>query len=445
MWGQGRTCVAGEKAGPSQGSAFGRCRGFNGIVPRADALRMHHRGAAGPRGRYPAGLSRGAGSRAAGLPAPDWWRGFRSRELTRWSSRRSSPISTSRPPSRASSRPTRRAGSPARRCCRPSFQRQRDALARRAGAAARQSRRRRPRTHFSAGLNASYEIDFWGKNRAALRAAQDTAIASRFDREVIVLSTVASVITTYFQVLAAQDRLRIARDNVDAATRVLNAIRTASRSAPRAARHRAAGVAGRAAARRDPAARSAVAPEHRDAGGAGRRAPARVTVRGGSLSGSASRSVSPGLPSDLLLQRPDIREAEAQLAAANANVEAARAAFFPSISLTGQGGIVSTALNTLFTPQAIYSSRREPDAAGVRRLPARRPARTAEGPAHRAVAALSQGHRLGLRRRRARADRDRTTSPSRSGCSARWSRPRGAPTSSPRRSCATARSTSPPC
>lgn len=62
------------------------------------------------------------------------------------------------------------------------------------------------------------------------------------------------------------------------------------------------------------------------------------------------------MPSHLLLQRPDIREAEAQLEAANANVESARAALFPSISLTGQGGVASTALNTLFVPQsAIYS------------------------------------------------------------------------------------------
>ena len=84
--------------------------------------------------------------------------------------------------------------------------------------------------------------------------------------------------------------------------------------------------------------------------------PARLNVRGGSLSAIAPQRVAPGLPSDLLLQRPDIREVEAQLSAANANVESARAALFPSISLTGQGGFVSTALNTLFIPQsAIYS------------------------------------------------------------------------------------------
>ena len=63
-----------------------------------------------------------------------------------------------------------------------------------------------------------------------------------------------------------------------------------------------------------------------------------------------------GFRPTLLLQRPDIREVEAQLAAANANVQSARAALLPSISLTGQGGFVSAALHTLFVPQsAIYS------------------------------------------------------------------------------------------
>ena len=126
--------------------------------------------------------------------------------------------------------------------------------------------------------------------------------------------------------------------------------------------------------------------------------PARVTVRGGSLAAIAAQRPSPGLPSDLLLQRPDIREAEAQLAAANANVESARAALFPSIQLTGQGGFVSTALHTLFIPQsAIYSlaaSLTQPVFDGFRLL---EPARSAARAAHRAVAALPQGHHLGLR------------------------------------------------
>jgi len=84
--------------------------------------------------------------------------------------------------------------------------------------------------------------------------------------------------------------------------------------------------------------------------------PRTVTRSGGRPISTAIPRVTPGLPSQLLTQRPDIREAEAQLAAANANVESARAALFPTISLTGSGGYVSTALNTLFLPaSAVYS------------------------------------------------------------------------------------------
>ena len=79
--------------------------------------------------------------------------------------------------------------------------------------------------NYSASLSASYEIDFWGKNRAALRAAEELAVASRFDREVVALTTVVSVANSYFLVLAAQDRLRIARNNLEAATRVYNLIK----------------------------------------------------------------------------------------------------------------------------------------------------------------------------------------------------------------------------
>ena len=78
---------------------------------------------------------------------------------------------------------------------------------------------------YSTSLSASYEIDFWGKNRAALRAAEQLAVASRFDREVVALTTVVSVANAYFLVLEAQDRLRIARNNLAAATRVYNLIK----------------------------------------------------------------------------------------------------------------------------------------------------------------------------------------------------------------------------
>jgi outer membrane protein, multidrug efflux system len=64
--------------------------------------------------------------------------------------------------------------------------------------------------------------------------------------------------------------------------------------------------------------------------------------------------VTPGLPSELLVRRPNVRKAEAKLAGADANVAAARAAFFPAIQLTGQGGLQSLALATLFGPGAAF-------------------------------------------------------------------------------------------
>ena len=101
--------------------------------------------------------------------------------------------------------------------------------------------------------------------------------------------------------------------------------------------------------------------------------------------------VTPGLPSDLIGQRPDIREAEAQLASANANVHNARAAFFPSITLTGEGGYQSAALRTLLRPEsAFFNLAAGSGAAGARRRPPAGPVRPAEGPAGRTAAALPQ-------------------------------------------------------
>ena len=81
-----------------------------------------------------------------------------------------------------------------------------------------------------------------------------------------------------------------------------------------------------------------------------------MRVTGGSLDRIASPRVTPGLPSELLTQRPDIRRQEAQLASATANVGSARAQFFPTIQLTGQGGYQSSALVSLFQPHAAFFS-----------------------------------------------------------------------------------------
>jgi NodT family efflux transporter outer membrane factor (OMF) lipoprotein len=290
----------------------------------------------------------GGGPRAA-RPAQDWWRGFRSGELTMLVERAylaNLDIAAAVARIEQADAQTRIAGAPLLPLI--DFD----------GSAARTGTGTGPGVGtLRAVLNASYEIDFWGKNRAALRSAEYGAIASRFDREVIALSTVGSVINVYFQILAAQDRLRIAHDNVRAATRILAVYRErfaagtgndldVAQQESLLAQQRASIPPLDQQLRQNIATLAVFLGEP----------PARLTVRGGSLSAIAPQRVAPGLPSDLLLQRPDIREVEAQLAAANANVESARAALFPSISLTGQGGFVSTALNTLFIPQsAIYS------------------------------------------------------------------------------------------
>ena len=211
------------------------------------------------------------------------------------------------------------------------------------------------RVNYQTALNASYELDFWGKNRAISQAAQELAIAARFDRDVVAISTTVSVGTAYFLVLGAQERLRIARQNVAAAERVLTLIR----------QRFDAGTASQL----DVAQQETLVNNQRVAipqldlvlrqnmatlGALIGRAPALVKIRGGSIYSLNIPTVTAGLPSELLIQRPDIRAAEARLVGADASVVAARAAFFPSITLTGQYGIASTALKNLFTPQAIF-------------------------------------------------------------------------------------------
>src|ERR1700676_5033007 len=79
--------------------------------------------------------------------------------------------------------------------------------------------------NYSASLSASYELDFWGKNRDAAQAAEETSVANRFDRDVVALTTLTSVANAYFQVLASQDRIRTAERNIASATRILEAIK----------------------------------------------------------------------------------------------------------------------------------------------------------------------------------------------------------------------------
>ena len=208
---------------------------------------------------------------------------------------------------------------------------------------------------YNLGLTASYMIDFWGKNRATLYAAEESATVARYNREVVTLTTLVTVANTYFQVLAAQDQLRVARRNLAAAERILTLIKQQ--------------FAGGTASQLDLSQQEALVSTERAAipplevtlkqniaalALLVARAPANFNVAGGALTAIVVPRVTPGLPSELLYQRPDIRQAEAQLASSNFSVESARAAFFPQIQLTATTGVQSAALAALFGPGAWY-------------------------------------------------------------------------------------------
>jgi len=297
----------------------------------------------------PASYRYGRGNPHAALPPLAWWRGFRSRELTDLMQE-------------AQVANLNIAAAVARVI-------QADGLARVAGAAllpainfdASATRSRvsggPDRSVLRVALNASYEVDFWGKNRATLRAAEEGAVASRYDRDVVALTVLASVANQYFTVLAAQDRLRIARENLRAAIRVLDAIRqrreVGTASELDVAQQESVVATQRAVL---PTLEQLVLQNKTTLAVLVGRTPEQMTVRGGSLDRLALPRVTPGLPAEILTRRPDIREAEAQLAAADANVYAARAAFLPTIQLTGEGGFASNALKTLFRPESAFYS-----------------------------------------------------------------------------------------
>jgi NodT family efflux transporter outer membrane factor (OMF) lipoprotein len=211
--------------------------------------------------------------------------------------------------------------------------------------------------NYSASLSASYELDFWGKNRDALQAAEETTVANRFDRDVVALTTLTSVATAYFQVLASQDRLRTAQRNIASASRILDAIKQRYKAGTGTdldvAQQEAVLANQRAAV---PPLRQALALNINALATLVSRPPESVHITGGSMDQISSPRVTPGLPSELLTQRPDIRRQEAQLASATANVGSARAQFFPSIQLTGQGGYQSSSLVSLFQPHAAFFS-----------------------------------------------------------------------------------------
>jgi NodT family efflux transporter outer membrane factor (OMF) lipoprotein len=211
-------------------------------------------------------------------------------------------------------------------------------------------------THlYSTSLSASYVLDFWGKGQSTLIADEESATASRYNREVVALTTISTVATTYFTILASQDRLKILRKDLEDSNRILDLImqqfNAGTVSQVNVAQQQALVATLKA---QIPPVQQTLDQNLAALAVLIGRAPERAVARGGSMMDTTIPRVTPGLPSELLNQRPDLRQAEALLAAGNYNVNAARAAFFPSIQLTAQSGFQSAALRTLFGPGAWF-------------------------------------------------------------------------------------------
>lgn len=203
----------------------------------------------------------------------------------------------------------------------------------------------------SATLSISWEVDLWGRLAAGVDAASASLAASRFDLDGARLSLDANVATTWFQTLALAERLTIARENLAIAERLLALVevryRNGAASALDVSRQRTTVLSQRATIpplevqlRQTRSALALLAGQF----------PQQFDTPAGQLAALSVPNVSAGLPSDLLVRRPDIAAAEARLAATDANVAAARAALLPSVQLSGSGGLASAALLSLADP-----------------------------------------------------------------------------------------------
>ena len=201
---------------------------------------------------------------------------------------------------------------------------------------------------FGLTFNASYELDVWGLAQDNVRAANEQLKSSRFSQQAVALALDANVADQYLTVLAIRQRIEIDNRYIAAINNILDVIKVKVN----------AGSVSHLDLAREQAQLESVEAQLPGLQTQEKRAlytlavllgrpPEGFDVKAQNLDAVQSPQVGAGLPSELLLRRPDVAQAEANLASAHANVDAARAAFLPQISLTGSGGFVSAAIGTL--------------------------------------------------------------------------------------------------
>jgi NodT family efflux transporter outer membrane factor (OMF) lipoprotein len=193
--------------------------------------------------------------------------------------------------------------------------------------------------NYQAGLGVSaFELDLFGRVRNLSQAALSQFLATEEARKSFQISLIGSVANAYLLALADDEQLALTRDTLKTRDESLRLTRLRFEN----------GVVSRldldTAQSLVDNARFVLQQQLRQ-----RAQDDNLLPAGSTLAATDLPDLPPGLPSDLLAERPDIRAAEQQLIAANANIGAARAAYFPRIALTATGGSASSALSDLFS------------------------------------------------------------------------------------------------
>lgn len=199
-------------------------------------------------------------------------------------------------------------------------------------------------------LSVIWNLDFWGKYRRETEAARAGVLASQWGQRAILTTVVSSVATGYFTLRELDLALDVARKTLESrqsSLRLTNVL--AENGSASALDVRQSEQLVYAAAETIPDLERRITQQENSLSVLLGDNPGDIP-RGRPLAEQPNPPTVPvGLPSELLERRPDIRQAEATLIAANAEIGVAKAAYFPSISLTGLAGFESNALNDLFT------------------------------------------------------------------------------------------------
>jgi multidrug efflux system outer membrane protein len=201
---------------------------------------------------------------------------------------------------------------------------------------------------YQAVLNAAWEIDIWGRVRRQTEAANAQLLASEEGRRGVILSLVGSVATSYINLRSLDRQLEIARETAKSRgesyeifkLRFEGGVISQLELSQNKSQYEEALAS-------IPLLEKAVAQQENGLSVLLGRNPGPV-VRGKTIDQLALPLIPAGLPSDLLERRPDIRRAEQNLIAANALIGTAKAAYYPTISLTGLFGYASLGLGNLF-------------------------------------------------------------------------------------------------